>query len=337
MARLLGVEDEDTVETALAGLCAVPDAVGQAAAALLNHKNKTSRDGAARIRAWLAQDPLDRDPTEWRSCLFTDKGDLRKALEGIAEIEREALRLEAAESHLSSCRLLEATEALLALAGPVLDRVEARKRSAGLLGYDDLIATAERVLKDPGSAWVLFKLDGGLDHILLDEAQDTNPAQWGIASALTSEFFAGEGRRDNAHRTIFAVGDIKQAIYGFQGADAAGFGVLGGRVPPPRPGPRRAVREGRPQRLLPLHRAGAGPGRCGLRRWPGPRRGGRRRRHAGASAGPRRPGRAGRALAAAAPGREAQGAGLGGARRAGPGRRRGHRCWPRRWRRASPR
>ena len=80
------------------------------------------------------------------------------------------------------------------------------------------------MLKDPGSAWVLFKLDGGLDHILLDEAQDTNPAQWGIAAALTSEFFVGEGRRDNAHRTIFAVGDIKQAIYGFQGADAAGFG-----------------------------------------------------------------------------------------------------------------
>src|SRR3954468_8862613 len=119
MARLLGVEDEDTVETALAGLCAVPEAVGQAAAALLNHKNKTSRDGAARMRAWLAQDPADRDPAEWRSCLFTDKGDLRKALEGIPEIEREATRLEAAESHLTSCRLLEATEALLALAGPV--------------------------------------------------------------------------------------------------------------------------------------------------------------------------------------------------------------------------
>lgn len=228
MARLLGMEDEDTVETALAQLCAVPEAVGQAAAVLLNHKNKTSRDAGARIRAWLALDPAERDPAEWRSCLFTDKGDPRKALEGIEAIEREARRLEAAEAHLSSCRLLEATEALLALAGPVLDRVEARKQSAGLLGYDDLIATAERVLKDPGSAWVLFKLDGGLDHILLDEAQDTNPAQWGIANALTAEFFAGEGRRDNAHRTIFAVGDIKQAIYGFQGADAAGFGTWEG-------------------------------------------------------------------------------------------------------------
>jgi hypothetical protein len=115
LARLLGVEDDDTVEGAIARLCDVPEAVGQAAAALLNHKNKTARDGAARIRAWLAQDPLDRDPAEWRSCLFNDKGELRKALEGVPEIEAEALRLEAAEAHLASCRLLEATEALLLL------------------------------------------------------------------------------------------------------------------------------------------------------------------------------------------------------------------------------
>ncbi len=100
------------------------------------------------------------------------------------------------------------------------------------MDYDDLILSAQRVLQDPGSAWVLYKLDGGLEHVLLDEAQDSNPAQWGIAAALTEEFFAGRGIERNARggngeqpiRTVFAVGDVKQSIYGFQGADATGFG-----------------------------------------------------------------------------------------------------------------
>ncbi len=69
---------------------------------------------------------------------------------------------------------------------------------------------------------MLYKLDGGIDHLLLDEVQDTAPAQWKIAYALTEEFFAGQGARD-AHRTVFAVGDRKQSIYSFQGADADEF------------------------------------------------------------------------------------------------------------------
>src|SRR6516225_11134212 len=70
--------------------------------------------------------------------------------------------------------------------------------------------------------WVLFKLDGGLDHILIDEAQDTNPEQWEIVAGLAQEFFAGEGARDRL-RTIFAVGDAKQSIYSFQRADPRAF------------------------------------------------------------------------------------------------------------------
>ena len=69
---------------------------------------------------------------------------------------------------------------------------------------------------------MLYKLDGGLDHLLLDEVQDTAPEQWRIAHALTEEFFAGETARD-AHRTVFAVGDRKQSIYSFQGADVDAF------------------------------------------------------------------------------------------------------------------
>ena len=91
--------------------------------------------------------------------------------------------------------------ALLAIGTPVLRRYEAAKARAGMLDYDDLIRGAERLLEDPGSAWVLFKLDGGLDHVLLDEAQDSNPDQWGIVRALTGEFFAGEGARETGpHR-----------------------------------------------------------------------------------------------------------------------------------------
>ncbi|MDB5372755.1 MAG: double-strand break repair helicase AddA, partial [Belnapia sp.] len=234
LARLLRLEDGEDLASVTVALCEVPDALARAAAAMLNHKNKTPRDLAARMRAWLAQDAATRALRwdDWPGCFLTEKGTPRAALAGDAAMADEVERILAGHRKLAACRLLEATEALLALAGPVLEHYEARKRNAGLLAYDDLIAIAQRVLRDPGSAWVLFKLDGGLDHVLLDEAQDTNPAQWGIAAALTEEFFAGAGAERRATkdgmpaigRTIFAVGDIKQAIYGFQGADARGFG-----------------------------------------------------------------------------------------------------------------
>jgi ATP-dependent helicase/nuclease subunit A len=231
LAELLELGDEEDEAAVLASACRVPDAVARAAAALVNHRNKTPRELAARMRDWLARDVEDRAAAwaEWHSLFLTDKGALRTALAGDPALEAEAARILAVQGRVAACRLLEATEALLALAGPVLDHYEARRRSSGLLAYDDLIATASRVLRDPGSAWVLFKLDGGLDHVLLDEAQDTNPAQWEIASALTEEFFAGFGAELAGQgariRTIFAVGDAKQSIYGFQGADARGFGA----------------------------------------------------------------------------------------------------------------
>ncbi|MFC7689762.1 UvrD-helicase domain-containing protein [Paeniroseomonas aquatica] len=234
LARLLRLEDGEDVGSVTATLCDVPDGLARAAAAMLNHKNKTPRDLAAKMRAWLAQDAETRaaDWEGWTGCLLTDKGTPRAALAGDPAMMVEVERILAGQQKLAACRLLQATEALLALAGPVLEHYEARKRHAGLLAYDDLIAIAQRILQDPGSAWVLFKLDGGLDHVLLDEAQDTNPAQWGITAALTEEFFAGAGAAAERHqaigRTIFAVGDIKQAIYGFQGADARGFGTWEG-------------------------------------------------------------------------------------------------------------
>ena len=99
----------------------------------------------------------------------------------------------------------------------------AAKRTAGTVDFDDLIRWAERLLLTEGMGeWVRYKLDQQTDHILVDEAQDTNERQWNIVRALTLEYFAGEGARGR-HRTLFTVGDFKQAIFGFQGTDPASF------------------------------------------------------------------------------------------------------------------
>lgn len=94
------------------------------------------------------------------------------------------------------------------------------KRAAGLVDFDDLIAKAVALLTEPGmGAWIAYKLDQATDHILVDEAQDTNERQWEIVKALAGEFWAGDGARAGVLRTLFTVGDYKQAIFGFQGTD----------------------------------------------------------------------------------------------------------------------
>ena len=92
-----------------------------------------------------------------------------------------------------------------------------------MLDFDDLIdRTADLLESEGGASWVLYKLDGGIDHVLIDEAQDTNPEQWQVVTALTEEFFSGWGAR-RWTRTVFAVGDEKQSIFSFQRADPAEF------------------------------------------------------------------------------------------------------------------
>ncbi len=115
------------------------------------------------------------------------------------------------------------TRALYRFARPFLAAYEARKQQRGWLDFDDLINKAGDLLSDPAlAAWVLYRLDGGIDHILVDEAQDTSPAQWKVIRLLAQEFTSGEGAREVA-RTIFVVGDPKQSIYSFQGADPREF------------------------------------------------------------------------------------------------------------------
>ena len=104
-----------------------------------------------------------------------------------------------------------------------LTRYRAEKAAHGHLDFDDLIERTARLLSENSMAqWVLFRLDGGIDHILVDEAQDTSPAQWQVIQRLTDEFTSGQGARDQ-NRSLFVVGDPKQSIYSFQGADIAVF------------------------------------------------------------------------------------------------------------------
>ena len=102
------------------------------------------------------------------------------------------------------------------------------KRAAGVVDFNDMIRATLRLLKEPGIGdWIRYKLDQSIDHILVDEAQDTNADQWEIVRALSEEFFAGEGTKPDKTRTVFAVGDFKQAIFSFQGTDPKEFEIAG--------------------------------------------------------------------------------------------------------------
>ncbi|HBK07207.1 MAG TPA: double-strand break repair helicase AddA [Acetobacteraceae bacterium] len=190
---------------------------------------------AAAMLDWLAQ-PTERRRETWADwcALFLKKdgkayadstlvGSKLVSQSGVLDRYLEEIdRIQKIEDARKAIQLAAISGALAMLAGPVVGGYARRKDEAGLLDYEDLIGRTSDLLVDPGAAWVLYKLDGGLDHMLLDEVQDTAPQQWRIAHSLTAEFFAGAGAQDRT-RTVFAVGDRKQSIYSFQGADTAEF------------------------------------------------------------------------------------------------------------------
>jgi ATP-dependent helicase/nuclease subunit A len=150
---------------------------------------------------------------------------LRNAAAWLAEaVDREMDRVLALLGKRAAVDMMEATEALVDIAARIIAEYERLKRLYGRYDFEDLILRTRRLLVEQvSSAWVLYKLDGGIDHILVDEAQDTSPAQWQIVKALAEEFFAGSGARNDVTRTLFVVGDRKQSIFSFQGADPAAF------------------------------------------------------------------------------------------------------------------
>lgn len=157
---------------------------------------------------------VDSLPTKDTRIALGDLGDK------LAQLMR---RVEAARPRRLALMAADRTAALHRFAAAFLPLYAQRKLLRGALDFDDLIARAKALLTDPAVAqWVLFRLDGGIDHILVDEAQDTSPDQWRVIELLAQEFTAGAGARD-IERTIFVVGDQKQSIYSFQGADVAAF------------------------------------------------------------------------------------------------------------------
>lgn len=191
----------------------------------------TDQDRATLIREFLA-DPSRFDL--WRMAFLTDKGRIRKKLctkgcdaahPGLRDwLEAEADSVFGLAEKLRALAACEITSALARLALRLVALYRQQKQKRALLDYDDLILhTIALLRRDGGASWVLYKLDGGIDHLLIDEAQDTNPDQWAVIRALSAEFFTGEGARRAGQRTIFAVGDAKQSIYSFQRADPREF------------------------------------------------------------------------------------------------------------------
>ncbi|MDZ4312252.1 MAG: double-strand break repair helicase AddA [Cypionkella sp.] len=141
----------------------------------------------------------------------------------LPQLDALMLRTESARPRRIALQAAQKTAVLHRFAAAFLPLYESAKSARGFLDFDDLITRAKALLTDPSvAAWVLFRLDGGIDHILVDEAQDTSPDQWRVIELLSAEFTAGLGTRDET-RTLFVVGDKKQSIYSFQGADVAAF------------------------------------------------------------------------------------------------------------------
>ncbi|MDX2263930.1 MAG: double-strand break repair helicase AddA [Hyphomicrobiales bacterium] len=204
--------------------------IAEAAAVLLASSKKTDHDrgkdlaAAARCGAPMREalapvflttegEPRDRFITKEIAERRPDiAAMLTTARDAYARLETKALAAEAAS----------ATAALMRLAREAIARYQAAKSDAGAADYQDLIEKTLSLLGGRSASWVLYQLDSAVRHVLIDEAQDTNPDQWLIMRRLTEEFFAGEGAAEDA-RSVFAVGDEKQSIFGFQGAEPKRF------------------------------------------------------------------------------------------------------------------
>ncbi|WP_084356104.1 double-strand break repair helicase AddA [Novosphingobium lentum] len=247
-ARINGVlgigPDED--EAALAALCA-DDAFDSASlrrchATLAAWDTKTGREGAEAISAWLPLDSAARFACldVLQSGLFTKGEGLPKQLTNVLKrdpdygeyISRIAASLDKIRERRALLALADILDGALTLGRRFALAWDAAKQREGFIDFDDQIRCAANLLSrsDLGE-WVRYKLDRRFDHILVDEAQDTNEAQWRIIlEGLAADFFAGEGQHGDALRTLFVVGDYKQAIFRFQGTSPENFEAARKRV-----------------------------------------------------------------------------------------------------------
>lgn len=213
-----------------------------AIADVLDRGTKTDQECAAKFRKALLDHrslssggSFDGFLNSYRSIFFTTQGDERARLitnglanaypEIEAELRAEQQRLKRLCDERRSVATLERTRALIDVASAIIQRYGAEKATLGILDFEDLIERALTLLERSDARWVLYKLDAGIDHILVDEAQDTSQAQWKILERLTAEFSSGLGQSEGP-RTFFAVGDEKQSIFSFQGAAPKMFDTM---------------------------------------------------------------------------------------------------------------
>ncbi len=226
------------VERELAGVLSDAE-LGRAAAALTTGTTTDARLGGVLAGA-QSQAGTEQRIRALAGFFLTSSGEPRKHLltSGLRSAHPDLdRRLAAAQKrYVALCderaahTLVGATLALLRLADAVQQRYAEAKARRAALDFDDLILrTASLLEKSHSAQWVLYKLDRGLEHVLVDEAQDTSPRQWSIVSGLAAEFFSGAGANDRP-RTVFAVGDEKQSIYSFQGAAPKLFAATGERL-----------------------------------------------------------------------------------------------------------
>ena len=196
-------------------------------AGALDAGSKQDQNQAAQLRASLPV--IGTAQVDEYLCVFlTDKKEPRKTVltqrfcDGNPSVARlfdnEIARLAPLIEKRRAVVARDRTEALLHIAIAAAANYRREKEERGLLDYDDLIDKTLVMLDKVSAGWVHYKLDRGVDHVLIDEAQDTSPRQWDIVEHIVSEFAAGHGARDGVTRTVFAVGDEKQSIFSFQGA-----------------------------------------------------------------------------------------------------------------------
>lgn len=221
------------------------------------------------IADWLASEPAARFAAfdDLFKVLFTQKDTIKDA-KSLSKFEE--FFEQAAETVLGAMIAVRERAALLNLAERMVPALtlgrafalawDAAKEREGLVDFDDQIRRAAALLKNADYAqWIGYKLDRQFDHILVDEAQDTNAAQWAIIDALTREFFAGRGQRDDVLRTLFVVGDYKQAIFRFQGTSPENFEAARERVHRQMQGAaENAAALGRNEQVRDLRRLGLG-------------------------------------------------------------------------------
>ncbi|HEY0625195.1 MAG TPA: double-strand break repair helicase AddA [Allosphingosinicella sp.] len=227
------------IEGAIVAACAddVFDLAGLRQIAALNRgwSAKAGQERAAICEQWLEATPAERGRLieQLHNVWAKKDGEIRSFGRGQAPpdeayIEHATRAFECCGRILAMRRLAKLIECFAAglRAGQGFALAyAAAKRAAGVVDFDDLIRWAEQLLLTPGMGeWVRYKLDQSTDHILVDEAQDTNERQWNIVRAIALEYFAGDGASQR-HRTIFTVGDYKQAIFGFQGTDPQSFDI----------------------------------------------------------------------------------------------------------------